>query len=181
MEAKTVWPACANARAVRLPKPLDAPVIRTTRLRSSPSDHAAVDADNLAIDPTPVRPGQEGDHGSGVVRLTQAAERGSLGNGVDRLFAFVVEEKACRRRTGCHGIDRDPTRPELLRKDVGQRFDAGLGRGVDAVGGLIQADDARGEVYDTAAGAKPARNVFKVPFRLMAIRRSTRPSSLSAK
>ena len=94
------------------------------------SDHAAVGAKHLAIDPVAVGTGQESDGGSDVLRRPQALKRIHFRHAVDELLRFSVQEEVGPGRAWRDCVDRDRPAAEFLGEDRGQRFDGRLGRGV---------------------------------------------------
>ena len=82
------------------------------------SDHAAIGADDLAVDPAAVASGEEGDDCSDVVGLAEAAERVHGGNGAHLLLALALEEEPGLDRSGRDGIDGDAPAAELLGEDM---------------------------------------------------------------
>jgi hypothetical protein len=67
-------------------------------------------------------------------RACRAFQRVHLGHAGDQLVDFAVEEEVGGGRAGRDGVDGDVAAAQFLRQDGGQRFDGGLGGGIDAVG-----------------------------------------------
>src|SRR5436190_17685235 len=100
-----MWPALASALAVSRPKPLEAPVMTMTCFMTFSfscccglvaalgcSDHAAIGAQGLAVDPCAVRSGEERDAGGDVRRRAETFQRIHLGETLDDLRRFALEE-----------------------------------------------------------------------------------------
>src|SRR5712691_2258746 len=130
-------------------------------LARSRSDHSAVGAQDLAVDPAAVRADEEGDGGSDVLGRAEPLERIELRHAIDEVLRLAVEEQVGGRRSGSNGVDRDRAAAQLLRQDRRQGLYRRLRRCVDAIGFEPQADDAGREVHDAAAVAKPARGLAK--------------------
>src|SRR5690348_11155792 len=126
-------PASARARAVRAPKPLEAPVMRMIFLlmvflaseaggkggrSTGPLREAAVDVDDLAIDPAG-RAREERDGLRDVGRHAEPLERDRLRQAVDGLLVLAVEEE--RRSGGTRGdrVDGDVLATQFAGQDEG--------------------------------------------------------------
>jgi hypothetical protein len=66
-----------------------------------------IGAQNLTVDPSPVRAGKEGDNACNVLRRADPFERRHFGHAVDPLRRFSPQEKLGRHRPGGHGVGRD--------------------------------------------------------------------------
>src|ERR1700692_2414794 len=84
---------------------------RTSRFYS---DHAAIGAQHLAVDPRAVRADEEGDGGCDVFGRTEALQRIHLGHALDQLRRFAVEEQIGRGWSGRYGIHSDRTTAQLF-------------------------------------------------------------------
>src|SRR5258708_35074144 len=116
-----MWPALAKALADSRPKPLDAPVMMMTcfmthillrlvgsrlalkewrcrppRHRPFGSDHAAVGAQYLAVDPGAVGAYEERDRRGDILWRAEPLQRIHLGQAMDQFGPFAVEEKIRR-------------------------------------------------------------------------------------
>ncbi|EGE58033.1 hypothetical protein RHECNPAF_3500087 [Rhizobium etli CNPAF512] len=123
-------------------------------MTSPSSDHTAIGAQRLAIDPAAIRAGEEGDRRRDVLGRAEALQRVHLRHAGDEFLRFAVEEKIGGDRTGRNRIDSDGAAAHFLGHDRRQRFDGRLGRGVDAIGLKLQPDDRGREVDDPAAVAQ---------------------------
>ena len=66
-----------------------------------------------------------------------------LGNLVDLLLVLAVEEQLGRGGSGSDGVDGDVATAQFLGEDMRHRLHTRLGRGVDTVSWLVEADHAR--------------------------------------
>src|SRR6202030_926192 len=92
----------------------------------------SVNADVLAGDPAGVTAGDERDDIGDLLDTTQPAEyRHALKSGEEfRVLPGPVG--FCLGSSGRHGVDSDPTRPQLTREDAGQLLDRAFGHVIDA-------------------------------------------------
>ena len=128
----------------------------------------------------PSGPARKADRVGDVLGLAEPLQRRELGEVIDHLLRLAVEEQLGCRRPRCDGVDRDVAAAQLFGEDVGHRLDAGLGRGVDAVGRLEQADDAGRHVDDAAAFAQPLRRFTQGVEGALQVDRDWRSNSASS-
>src|SRR5262245_16413799 len=107
------------------------------------SDDSAVRTEDLAVDPRTVRTCEKRDDVRDVRRLRQTLEWRKLAQSFDQLRGFAVQERILAGRAGCRHVHGDVSPAHLVGEDMRHRFYATLGRGIDAVRGLIETDDAR--------------------------------------
>src|SRR4051794_20273956 len=115
-----MWPALASALAESRPKPLEAPVMTMTcfmtcilfskiggAIEFACSDHAAIGAQGLAVDPGAVGAGEEGDAGGDVLGRAETFQRIHFRKTLDQFRRFAFEEQVRRGRARRHRIDGD--------------------------------------------------------------------------
>src|SRR5471030_752968 len=98
-------PARASDSAASLPMPVPAPVIRMTFFMGFTSDQTAVNPQDLPVDPSRLRADQEAHDAGNVFWLSQAFQRRHLGERLDLLFAFAVQEQVRGHRAWCDRVD----------------------------------------------------------------------------
>ena len=144
------------------PREMNAPILKWlgggNRLRLT--TRPAIGAQHLAVDPSAIGAVRERKRRrryppacraapSAVIFAMRSTNSGDL----------PARNKLGRDRARRHRIDRDVTAAQFLRKDGGHRLHRGLGRGIDAVGLELGADDAGGEIDDATAVAQAPRRL----------------------
>src|SRR5258708_25420755 len=116
-----MWPASASARAASAPNPLEAPVMTIICLmthiplidvlrglmRRFGSDHSAVGAQHLAVDPSAVGTDEEGHGGRDIRGRAQPLQRIHLGETIDPFPRLPYQEQIGRGRAPCGSVGRD--------------------------------------------------------------------------
>src|SRR5580692_1010072 len=112
---------------------------------------AAIDAENLRVDPAPVRAREEGNDVRHVLGLAETLQWGKVAQPRDVFFRLAVEEKLRGCGSGGNRIHRDATPGKLVGEHVHEAFHTLLRRNVWAVGWEGLENDAARECDDPAA------------------------------
>ena len=78
-------------------------------------DHSAIRAKHLAVDPTAVRAGQEGDSCRNILRRAEALKRIHLRHPVDKFLRFSVEEQILGGRPRRYSVYRNRPPAQFFR------------------------------------------------------------------
>src|SRR5207253_7415850 len=100
---------------------------------------------------------QEGDDVGDVFRLTEAFQWRHLGEGLDLLFAFAVQEQFSGDRAGSDRIDGDVAPAQFLGKHLREGFHRRFAGDVYRVARQVHGHGAAGEVDDPPAGVQAGR------------------------
>ncbi len=105
-------------------------------------DRAAIGADSLAVYPAAFRTGEKHNRFRNVLWASESTERNHTCDVRDQFLRLSIQEQIGFDRAGRDCIHRNPPRPQLLGKHMGERLDPGLGCSIQSVAGLIESHHA---------------------------------------